>query len=112
MTDAPLEHCWKKIGIWGDRSCPELAVHGHCRNCPVYSTGAARLLDTEVTVDYLAEGARHYAQAKAELRVGEKSAVIFRVAGEWLALPAGIFQEIAPVKPVHSLPHRRDALVS
>ena len=112
MNAAPTDACWKRIGIWGDRSCPELPAHGHCRNCPVYATGAARLLDTEVSADYLAAGARHYAQAKTETRVGEKSAVIFRVAGEWLALPAEVFQEIAPVRPVHSLPHRRDALVS
>lgn len=112
MNETPLDLCWKRIGIWGDRSCPELATHGHCRNCPVYSAGAARLLDTEVSGDYLAAGARHYAQAKTKQRLGEKSAVVFRVAGEWLALSAGVFQEIAPIKPVHSLPHRRDALVS
>lgn len=112
MNEAPLDLCWKRIGIWGDRTCPELATHGHCRNCPVYSAGAARLLDTEVPADYLAANARHYAQAKTDQRLAVKSAVVFRVAGEWLALPAGVFQEIAPIKPVHSLPHRRDALVT
>jgi chemotaxis-related protein WspD len=111
MNEAPLDLCWKRIGVWGDRSCPELTVHGHCRNCPVYSAGAARLLDTDVSAEYLAAGARLYAQPKAEQRLDEKSAVVFRVAGEWLALPAAIFQEIATVKPVHSLPHRRSALV-
>lgn len=112
MSAAPSETCWKQIGIWGDRSCPELTVHGHCRNCPVYSAGAARLLDTEVSADYLATGARLYAQPKVERRAGGKSAVVFCVGGEWLALPAAVFQEIAPVRPVHSLPHRRDTLVS
>ena len=105
------DQCWKHIGTWGDRSCPELPAHGHCRNCPVYTAGAARLLDAEVGPDYLAAGARHHAQAKAALRPGARSAVIFRVAGEWFALPSGLFQEIAPVRAVHSLPHRRDALV-
>jgi chemotaxis-related protein WspD len=112
MNAATNEACWKRIGIWGDRSCPELPAHGHCRNCPVYSAGAASLLDTEVSAEYLAAGARLYAQAKTSTRIGTQSAVVFRVAGEWLALPAGVFQEIAPIRPVHSLPHRRDALVS
>lgn len=109
---APLNACWKTIGTWGDRSCPELPTHGHCRNCPVYASGAARLLDATVSSEYLAAGARHYAQAKTETRTGALSAVIFRLAGEWLALPASVFQEIAPVRPVHSLPHRRDKFVS
>jgi chemotaxis-related protein WspD len=108
----PLDSCWKHIGTWGDRSCPELPTHGHCRNCPVYSAGAARLLDTEVSAEYLAAGARHYAQAKAAIRTGARSAIVFRVAGEWLALATGVFQEIAPMRPIHSLPHRRDSLVS
>ncbi len=113
-ADAPRgpAPCWKTIGTWGERSCPELSVHGHCRNCPVYGAGAARLLDAEVEPDYLAAGARHHAQAKTGTRAGARSAVVFRVADEWFALPAGLFQEIAPVRSVHSLPHRRDALVS
>ena len=104
--------CWKRIGTWGDRSCPELSVHGHCRNCPVYAAGAARLLDAEVAPEYLAEGARRHAQAKTGTRAGVHSVVVFRIADEWFALPSSLFQEIAPLRPVHSLPHRRDALVS
>lgn len=112
MNAATNDVCWKRVGIWGDRSCAELPAHGHCRNCPVYSAGAASLLDTDVSAEYLAEGARLYAQAKTGARVGTQAAVVFRVAGEWLALRAAVFQEIAPIRPVHSLPHRRDALVS
>lgn len=107
-----LDACWKRIGTWGDRTCPELAEHRHCRNCPVYAAGAARLLDAEAPPAYLAAGAARYAQPKTETRAGSKSAVVFRVAGEWLALSTAVFQEIAPVRPVHSLPHRRDAIVS
>lgn len=104
--------CWKQIGIWGDRSCPELPTHGHCRNCPVYAESAARLLDAEVDVDYLDDGAKHYAQPKTESQSGEQSVIVFRIANEWFALPTTVFQEVAPCRPVHSLPHRRVALVS
>lgn len=112
MSAASLNDCWKKIGVWGDRSCTELKAHIHCRNCPVYSEGAARLLDAEVPESYLAANARHYAQTKAEVKPGARSVVIFRVATEWLALPTPVFREIATPRPVHSLPHRRDRTVT
>jgi chemotaxis-related protein WspD len=112
MNSLPVIDCWKRIGIWGDRSCPELKTYLHCRNCPVYSAGAVRLLDAEVSDAYLAGHARHYAEAKREVRHGARSAVIFRVVGEWFALATTVFREIAPMRPVHSLPHRRDRIVT
>jgi chemotaxis-related protein WspD len=104
--------CWKRIGTWGDRTCGELVAQVHCRNCPVYTSQAARLLDAEIPAGYLAEHARHYAQQKAAAKAGTRSVVIFRIAREWLALPTGVFREIAPLRPVHSLPHRRDNVVT
>lgn len=104
--------CWKRIGIWGDRSCPELKTHIHCRNCPVYAEAATRLLDVEVSPDYLAEQARRYAQRKELKRPGRHSVVIFRLGAEWLALPTAVFSEVAALRPVHSLPHRRDRAVT
>jgi chemotaxis-related protein WspD len=76
------------------------------------TSAAARLLDAPVTEEYLAEAARRYAQPKAETRAAAQSAIVFRLAGEWLALRAVVFQEITPLRPVHSLPHRRDTVVT
>jgi chemotaxis-related protein WspD len=104
--------CWKRVGIWGDRSCPELKAHLHCRNCPVYSAGATRLLNTEVSEAYMAGHAQHYAEAKRSLRHGANSAVVFRLTTEWFALATNVFREVSPVRPVHSLPHRRDRIVT
>ena len=104
--------CWKGIGIWGDRSCPELKTHVHCRNCPVYAEGAAQLLDVPVTPEYLAEQTRRYAQRKEVTKLGERSVVIFRLGAEWLGLPTSVFSEISPLRLVHSLPHRRDRVVT
>jgi chemotaxis-related protein WspD len=112
MSAPIVNDCWKRIGTWGDRSCPELKTYLHCRNCPVYSVGASRLLDVEVSEAYLAGHARHYAAAKRESRHGVRSVVIFRLAGEWLALPTSVFREVAPLRPVHSLPHRQDRVVT
>jgi chemotaxis-related protein WspD len=111
MNNGNTTTCWKSIGTWGDRSCPELKPHVHCRNCPVYAAGAAKLLDVEVSADYLAEQTHRYAQRKELARPGEHSVVIFRLAGEWLALSTSVFSEVASQRRVHSLPHRRDRAV-
>lgn len=112
MNPVPAPACWKTTGVWGDRSCPELARQFHCRNCPAYSAGAARLLDAEVPEAYLVSQARHYAEPKREVRAGRHSVVVFRLTTEWFALATGLFREIAPLRPVHSIPHRRDRTVS
>jgi chemotaxis-related protein WspD len=103
--------CWKRSGIWGDRSCPELKAHRHCRNCPVYSAGASRLLDAAISGEELVRRAAHYATPNAVERVGTLAIVIFRVGAEWLALPTSVWREVATPRPIHSLPHRRDQVV-
>lgn len=50
-----LQMCWNQIGIVGDRSCPELLTHTHCRNCPVYSIEGRRLLERSLPDGYLQE---------------------------------------------------------
>ena len=102
-----LNDCWNHIGVRGDRSCPELARHSRCRNCPVYAIGAAGLLDSAAPEDYISDRSRHFARPPAVEGVRTQSVMIFRIAAEWLALPASTVTEVAPILPVHSLPHRR-----
>jgi chemotaxis signal transduction protein len=42
---------------------------------------------------------------------GAVSILVFRLAGEWLGLPTGIFLEVAETRTIHSLPHRKEGLV-
>ena len=74
--------------------------------------GALRLLDREPPPDYLREWTERIAAEKALAESGTTSAVIFRIGGERLALPTVIFQEVAEQCPIHSLPHRRNAVVA
>lgn len=105
----PVEDdCWGSIGVQGDGTCAELATHVHCRNCPVYANAAARLLDRPLTDEYLAEATSHFAQPKQAKEADTQSVVIFRIAGEWFALPTSLFQEVASTRVIHSLPHRRN----
>ena len=108
MSAQPTEGCWKSIGIYGDASCVELARHIHCRNCPVYASAAAQLLDAATPASYSQEWTEHVAAPKSASRSETISVVIFRVALEWLALPSAIFKEIAGDRLIHSLPHRRN----
>jgi chemotaxis-related protein WspD len=100
--------CWHDIGVLGDGSCPELAYHVHCRNCPRHAAAAVALLERDVSPAYVAEQTRHFSAAVASAPERDlQSVLVFRLAAEWLALPTAVVQEVADVRPVHALPHRR-----
>jgi chemotaxis-related protein WspD len=103
--------CWNRIGVRGDSSCPELRKHVHCRNCPVFSAAAAGLLDAEPPPGYLDGWSGQLAQKKAEAEADARPALLFRIGAEWLGMPTDALQEIAALRPIHSIPHRRDGLL-
>jgi chemotaxis-related protein WspD len=106
-----IDDCWNRIGIHGDGSCPKLEAHVHCRNCPVYSTAAAGLLDAEAPADYLQRLTEIVARERPPSAPVTHSAVVFRIAEERLAFSTANFREIADARAIHSLPHRRGGLV-
>lgn len=67
----------------------------------------ARLLDREPPAGYRAEWTEYLAKPPKQAEVTTDSAMVFRVGGEWLALPSSWVGEVAPVRAIHSLPHRR-----
>jgi len=104
--------CWRRIGVSGDRSCPELAQHVHCRNCPVYAGAAQRNLQRPVDAAYREAWARELARPEPPPVHTDVAALAFRVGREWLAVPAALAVEVAPLAPMHRLPHRsHDALL-
>ena len=112
-AQAALDDCWNRIGIHGDRSCAELERHIHCRNCPVFSAAARTLLDVSAPVGSREIATAHFAQAEREEPVhrdgpGSQSVIVFRLQAEWYAIRAAVCQEITDLRPIHSLPHRRD----
>lgn len=108
---AAMVDCWNRIGVLGDGSCPELKQYVHCRNCPVYSAGAAEVLDADAPASYIADRTAHFA-LPARADDGEtRSVIIFRVESEWLALPTSVLVEVSHTLPIHSLPHRPDGVV-
>jgi len=105
------EACWQSIGVYGNGECRELQKFVHCRNCPVYSQSALRLLDRPLSADYRAEWTAHFAKEQRLVPPVKTSAVLFRINAEWLALPTDAFQEIAERRRTHSLPHQRQGIV-
>ena len=99
--------CRNTIGVWGDCSCPELQVHVHCRNCPVYSDAAAALLDRPVPAEFAIDRARDFEASKAVDERETQSVVVFRLGPEWFALPTSVVAEVAERRVIHSVPHRR-----
>jgi chemotaxis-related protein WspD len=76
---------------------------------------AGGLLDRPLPAGYGEEWARHFAEpdrrAAEEEGREDRTVVLFRIGEEWLALPTGLFHEVAEPRRYHSLPHRRDNLV-
>jgi len=102
-----VDDCWSRIGVTGDGSCPELEKYYHCRNCPVYAAAGAQLLERSLTQNYRRDWAVHFSRPKAALAPGAISVVLFRIGPEWLSLPTSSFVEVAELRKIHSIPHRR-----
>src|SRR5262245_44491396 len=109
MTALPLAagtDCWNRIGVRGDRSCPELAKVVHCHNCPVFAAAGRRFLDAPSPPGYLDEWTDRLA-APPELAASDlQSVLVFRLGEEWLALPARVLVEVTTPRPVRRVPHR------
>jgi chemotaxis-related protein WspD len=101
-----IPSCWKKIGVFGDSSCPELVGLIHCRNCFQYNTAGRSLFDREVPGEFLEEWTRNITAVKEPETRDSVSVIVFRIAGEWLALRTVYLQETTNLRPVHAVPYR------
>ena len=79
MMSDRVKTCWKVIGAWGDKSCPELRQHVHCRNCPVFSTEGRALLDREPPPGYMDEWASLIAQKRDDGDHLKDAITVFRI---------------------------------
>lgn len=103
--------CWREIGVGGDRSCPELVEHVHCRNCPVHQAAGRELFERPVPDGYRAQWTHDLAVAPPSAS-GSRSFLVFRLGAEWLALRALACSEVSEVRPAHVVPHRSRRLLA
>lgn len=102
----PIDDCWNRIGVHGNKQCPLLEQHIHCRNCEVHAAAATRLLDR-----YALQQDQEPAAAAPLTECNGRSMLVFRLGEEWLALATACLAEIAPLQAVHSLPHQRSRVL-
>jgi chemotaxis-related protein WspD len=102
----PVGDCWNRIGVSGDRTCPALEEHVHCRNCPVFAEAARGFFDRRAPDGYLAEWAELLGRPVEQGSADESALLVFRLGGEWLALSLAVVAEVTAPRPVHRVPHR------
>lgn len=100
--------CWQQTGVGGDRTCAELITEfSHFRDCPTDGTAGAKLLHRPIPQSYLAEQTQQFATPVQRADESELvAAVIFRLGQEWLAISAGLCQQILAPVTAHTLPYR------
>ncbi|MEI6240555.1 MAG: chemotaxis protein CheW [Planctomycetia bacterium] len=109
---APMEECWRRIGVTGDRSCPELETYIHCRNCPVLAEAARTFFDREAPEGYLEAWSRILEEPEVVVDPDATSVLVFRVGREWMALPTVSLVEITTLRPLHRVPHRTAGMLA
>src|SRR3954452_31519 len=86
LLQQPVDDCWNRIGVRGDRSCPELTRVVHCHNCPVFATAGRHFLDAPSPPGYLEEWTSRLAEPAEEVASDQESVLVFQLADEQLAM--------------------------
>jgi chemotaxis-related protein WspD len=110
LSTLPQSDCWHRIGVWGDRSCPELIKAVHCHNCPVFAAASRRFLDAPPPASYRDEWTERLVSPVEETAHDVQSVLIFRLGEEWLALRVQVLVEVSNPRPIHCVPHRAGLL--
>jgi chemotaxis-related protein WspD len=107
-----VDDCWNRIGVNGDRTCPELEKHVHCRNCPTFARAARAFFDRRAPEGYLAEWSDLLGRPAEQGSIHDAALLVFRLGGEWLALALSVVSEVTMLRPVHRVPHRTNRVFS
>lgn len=108
----PMPECWSRIGVAGDRSCPELETFIHCRNCPVLAEAARTFFDRPAPDGYVESWSAILEEPPVAATPDATSVLIFRLAEEWFALPTSVLVEVTTLRPLHSVPHRTGGVLA
>lgn len=107
MIVQSITHCWRKIGVYaGDHSCPRLREVVHCRNCDVFAAAARSVLLREV------EQVEAIGTGSSEVVASACNALLVRIGGIGIGLPAKRVVEIAADAPLRRVPHRNGRAIA
>lgn len=109
----PPESCWNHIGVWGSETprCPKLGECIHCQNCEVFHTASLAAYERDIPEDYRLEWTAVLAGSKETVVSDTKSAIVFRIGDEWVAIAAGLCKEISRMMKIHRLPHNKSQIL-
>ncbi len=105
-----VDECWSRIGVRGDRSCPELLAVEHCHNCRTFARAAEVLLDRPIDPGSLEERAKFVAEPMPRSRETRFSAVVFDVGHETYALEGKSIVEVTEARALHRVPRRTNTI--
>lgn len=110
---AEIDACWSRIGVWGSAQprCERLAEVVHCYNCRVFADAGRHLLDRAAPTDYLGQWRDSLARPATDMDREQTSLLVFRLGDEWYGLPTKLVQEVADIRPIHAIPHRKSPVV-
>jgi chemotaxis-related protein WspD len=111
LAEGGIFDCWNHIGVFGDRSCRELANVIHCKNCDVYTTVGQELLNREAPLEYLNEWREKLSKPKIEKETEAISVAIFRLFSGFFAMETKYFHEVTEPVTIHRVPHRRESVL-
>ncbi|RMH61553.1 MAG: hypothetical protein D6678_02920 [Zetaproteobacteria bacterium] len=114
MTDAAARiarHCWRREGVWGERSCDRLAGLRHCRHCPVFHQAGQEVLNRELDASEVRRRTEDVARPLDVRLVGGESLLVFRLGAAWLGLHAAACARVEGMVALHPVPHMRDTLL-
>ncbi|MBI1390641.1 MAG: hypothetical protein GC154_19600 [bacterium] len=103
--------CWNVAGVAGDLSCPLLAEHVHCRNCPAYTDAGRRLLERPRSPEYGREWTALAAAPKASSRKKTFAVTLFRLGRERFAMTANAFNQVYEPQPWRRIPHMKSPVL-
>lgn len=107
------DHCWNRIGVWGttEPRCEKLAELTHCRNCEVYRRAGRAIFERELSRRYIEYWSNLYAESHTQDPEAYQSLIVFRLVGDWFALPSAVLSEIARYRGLHHIPHHKQRLI-
>ena len=107
-----IASCWQTIGVMGDRSCEQLSTLIHCRNCPIYTQAARQLFDRLQPDDDSTPLQKRPARSSVDpAEINTSSLALFRIAQQWFALPANLFQQVLTTRVIRPIPHRSNEIL-
>ena len=105
------DECWRRIGISGDRTCPELKTFIHCRNCPTLAAAASTFFNRNAPEGYLESWRAILEEPEIIVPADASSVLVFRLDKEWMSLPTTALVEVTNSRTLHRVPHRSSTIL-